>query len=194
MSASCSIELWTAMPLATKLWVPRTVASKTCSTPSGSIGHDLVPEHVVDRHDLQLGSRRALGHPPQSLARGGVLPHRRPAERGCPIAAANCAVRHALVRRAPPRTRPHTCVGTVSTLVFASVSRTISSSCRPPARRGPRARRSLRGTDAGRPARDVERVARRGTRPCGSSRTRVADPEAQQQPRQSSTRRRLVEA
>ena len=36
MSASCSIELWTAMPFATKLWPPRTVASKTSSTPLGS--------------------------------------------------------------------------------------------------------------------------------------------------------------
>ena len=36
MSASCSMLLWTAMPFAMKLCVPRTVASYTSSTPSQS--------------------------------------------------------------------------------------------------------------------------------------------------------------
>ena len=68
MSASCSIELCTAIPLATKLWPPATVASKTSSTPSGSTATTSSHRTSLTAYELQLGAVEHCGDSPQSLA------------------------------------------------------------------------------------------------------------------------------
>ena len=82
MSASCSIELCTAIPLATKLWPPRTVASKTSSTPSGSTATtrprstSLTASTSRSRRRQQLG--RALevrSAPPSTSSSAHVAAH-----------------------------------------------------------------------------------------------------------------------
>ena len=101
MSASCSMLLWTAMPLAMKLCVPEDGGVIDLFDAVGLDGHDRVPQHVVDRQELEVGIVEDRGNTAEPLARRGVLPHRRAAVLAVPMAAWNCAVGHPCSTMAP---------------------------------------------------------------------------------------------
>ena len=193
MSASCSIELCTAIPLATKLWPPSTVASKTSSTPSGSIDDDLVPEDVVDGVASPARRRRGRRRLAQPLPVGACF-HIAEPQYCDPIAAGTA--RCVICRSASTvSTVSQTCAGTVSTLVLAVTSANDLQEPAQRRRRGPRARRSPGGSGAGlSAAADVQRVAVAVAGLRDVAGPGVEMPKRSSSREMSSTSRRLVDA
>ena len=182
MSASCSIELCTAIPLATKLWPPGDGGVEDLLDTVRLDGDDLVPQDVVDRVELQLGAVEHRGDSPQSLPRRGV-----PVERRAVVLDSDrlleLALRHLPVGHHRLHGRPTPRPGTVSTLVLALTSRMVASS-----RSAATPRDSVHADLLEEPplavrSGDVQRVAVAVALLAGGPDPR-RDPEAQQQPRE----------
>ena len=193
MSASCSIELCTAIPLATKLWPPATVASKTSSTPSGSIGDDPVPQHVVDRVELELGAVEHLRRPAPVAHARGVRSNRRAvvldSHRLLELRAASCRCSDITVSHGVPHLDGHG-VDVRCWLSTRGRSRGAVRRLAPRAPCTPISWRNRRWLSS----RRCPACSRRGSPPYGSVRTRVEMPKRSSSRDRSSMSRRDVDA
>ena len=195
MSASCSIELCTAMPFGDEvvraehgrvedLLARRPARSRRPRPRSTSLAASISRSAVSS----------TLGDPAEPLAAGRVLPQRRCRRTAMPIAAANCRCDHPAARPAPRGPGPRPRVGTVSTLGFAAVrTHDRQEPRRVDAPRAPCTPISLEEPPLVVAARRCRACSRRDTPALCDAPDPRGDAEAQQQPRDVSTSRRLVD-